>query len=421
MLFNNALQNKSEVVKMLELLPLAGLYSAGVVCISKFIVDGLINKPTVYEEVGTLNKLFQLIDLKNKDQTYVTVKEVIPHDHFKIIRLNIPLGVSHEQVNNATSHIITHYKNDCTLIYEEYDCYFKLYTTKLKDQYAYTTVPTTKKGVSVCLGMSREGAYIYSFTDEYPAILIGGTTGAGKSNLVNAILCNLIENRKDIEMALLDMKGNELNEYEPCQQTIYHTTEPKEAVAYFSVILNEVKMRYKKMGSCRSIESYNAKHPNDPIKYRVIVLEEMMSLLDLKKEYVNKLATVLSKCRACGIYFLLTTQRPTDDVVSSLLGANIGMRIGLKTSKERESINLIERKGLERISVKGRGKFVKDGEMVTLQPFFISEEQIARITQKNARTDAVDSKTMNYKGQNKKPSKTLKTAKKDVLENEWLL
>ena len=171
---------------------------------------------------------------------------------------------------------------------------------------------------------------------------------AGNSVFVNCILCNLIENytSDELELILFDLKGNELNEYADLKHTAYHTRKVTDTVNYFSNLKEEMERRYDLLGNHRDIKSYNKSHPDKLMKYQFIVIEECISLLSHKKAY-DLLGEIMSKGRACGMHFLLTTQRPAADIIPKLAYTHVTTRVGLRTSSSQESRNAIEIQGLE--------------------------------------------------------------------------
>ena len=139
------------------------------------------------------------------------------------------------------------------------------------------------------------------------------------------------------------------------------------------------------------------------MKYQFIVVEECFSLIG-NKEAWHLLGDILSKARACGMHILLTTQRPTSDVIPALVTTHLGIRVGLKTNKAQESKNAIEITGLEKLTTPGSGIINFSGKYEYFQGFFISDEKIEQITAKYRRPIETIQSRIEEKQQIKKPS-----------------
>ncbi len=122
------------------------------------------------------------------------------------------------------------------------------------------------------------------------------------------------------------------------------------------------------------------------------------------KKAWNLLGDILSKARACGIHILLTTQRPTAEVIPALVTTHLGIRVGLKVNKKQESLNAIDMEGLERLTAHGSGIINLSGNYERIQGFYISDKQIEQITSKYRIKKQTQSKTKKApKDQPKKP------------------
>ena len=199
-------------------------------------------------------------------------------------------------------------------------------------------------------------------------------------------MCNLIENYtpNELELVLFDLKGNELNEYMNLEHTIFHTRKVKDTIEYFDQLAKELEQRYERLGNFRDIKAYNKANPDNLMKYQFIVIEECFSLLQYKKHY-EKLGEIMSKARACGMHFMLTTQRPNGDIIPKVAYTHVGIKVGLRTSSAQESINAIEVPGLEKISDRGAGIINLNGRYIFFKGSYISDEQITNIARKYTR------------------------------------
>ena len=339
------------------------------------------SEPFETKEVQALNKIFNECKIKNSSDQVATVSEYIKYDTFTEFYIDIPIGKSVADLEKCINPIETYFKNNASIEYKKNDVCIKLYTKHLKDYYAYRLHKVDKsKGLNVVLGMSRDGVIERNLNTE-PHLSVIGSTGSGKSVYVNNMLCQLIENytADELELVLLDLKGNELNEYRDLEHTKFHTIEVDAAIGYFHTLRAEMHQRYRKLGNHRNIQSYNKANPNQQMKYMFVVVEECYSLIN-KQGAWDVLGDILSKARACGIHILLTTQRPTTDVIPARVTTHLGIRVGLKTNKAQESKNAIETVGLEKLTVPGSGIINFSGKYEYFQGFYISDAQIEKIT-----------------------------------------
>lgn len=361
--------------------------------------------PVECEEVKVLNEIFEECNFKNRKGAFAKVNKFIEYDSYTEFFIDIPLGKSVSDLEKCIEAIETYFKNNASIEYRKNDVYLKLYTTRLKDFYAYKTHRVDKsKGLSVVLGVSRDGVIERSLARE-PHLSVVGSTGGGKSVFVNAMLCQLIENytADELELVLLDLKGNELNEYKGLYHTKFHANDVDAAIDYIPRIKEEMVERYRTLGSHRDIQSYNRVNPTNRLKYQFIVIEECYSLISNQKVWYV-LSDILSKARACGMHFLLTTQRPTTDVIPSTVTTHLGTRVGLKTNKAQESKNAIEITGLEKLSVPGSGIINFSGRYESFQGFYIDDNTIERITAKYRRPVVIEETVVEEFEALKKPS-----------------
>lgn len=337
------------------------------------------------EDIEAINDIFKEKKLKNFKDEYAYVSSKRKYPHYNEYGIQLPLGKTTDELEKCIPAIETYFKNNANVEYRNKCIFIKLYTTDLSKKYTFKAVKVDKtKGLSVFLGNSREGAVIEDLSVN-PHLSVVGATGSGKSVFVNCILCNLIENytEDELELVLFDLKGNELNEYASLKHTVYHTRRVEEAIEYFDVLADELEARYELLGNYRDIKAYNKANPNNRMKYQFIVIEECFSLLQYKKHY-DKLGEVMSKARACGMHFMLTTQRPNGDIIPKVAYTHVGIKVGLRTSSAQESINAIEVPGLEKINDLGAGIINLNGHYVFFKGSYISDEQIIAITKKHA-------------------------------------
>lgn len=198
----------------------------------------------------------------------------------------------------------------------------------------------------IIVGQDVEGNDVCIDFDKCPHILIAGTTGAGKSVLLNNIICNLYGwygkngNRfKSMDLVLIDPKGCEFSQYRGLVNTRF-IDETNDAIQYLREACDEMDFRYKNM---------DTQHRD-----LIIIIDELADLmLKSRFEVEESIVRLAQKGRACGIHLILATQRPTVDVISGLIKANITTRFALKTASIRDSITILDHKGAEELNGNG--------------------------------------------------------------------
>ena len=376
------------------------LVAGAVVGYAYLMVKG---NPMDCKELNDLHEIFEECKLKNSKDALAKVYKFVKYDTYTEFYVDIPIGKSVSDLEKCIEAIETHFKNNASVEYKKNEVYLKIYTTHLKEFYTYRTHKVDKsKGLSVVLGMARDGVIERDLKTD-PHLSVVGATGGGKSVYVNSMLCQLIENYSadELELVLLDLKGNELNEYKDLYHTKYHTSNVNEAINYIRVLREEMVERYERLGNHRTIQSYNKANSNNKMKYQFVVVEECFSLIG-NKETWHILGDILSKARACGMHLLLTTQRPTSDVIPAFVTTHLGIRVGLKTNKAQESKNAIEITGLEKLINPGSGIINFSGKYEYFQGFFISDKQIEKITAKYRRKVATTQTIIEENHQSKK-------------------
>lgn len=341
------------------------------------------------DSIEVLNDIFKEKKVKNFKDEFAYINAKRDCNTFREYYVEIPLGKTVEDIEKCIPAIETYFKNNASVEVKNKRVFIKIYTTDLSDHYEFTPIKVDKtKGLIMYLGNSREGVILENLSVN-PHMSVVGATGSGKSVFVNCSLCNLIENytSEELELILFDLKGNELNEYKDLKHTVFHTRQVTETVSYFANLKQEMERRYEVLGNYRDIKSYNKNHPDDLMKYQFIVIEECFSLISHKKAY-DLLGEIMSKGRACGMHFLLTTQRPAADIIPKLAYTHVTTRVGLRTSSSQESRNAIEIPGLERLSDPGTGIMSLNGNYVYFKSSYISEAMINKITRKHRRLDS---------------------------------
>ncbi|WP_077327573.1 DNA translocase FtsK [Virgibacillus siamensis] len=247
--------------------------------------------------------------------------------------------------------------------------------------------------LTVGLGLSIEGSPLITDIQKMPHGLIAGATGSGKSVCINTILISLLykASHKDVKFMLIDPKMVELAPYNGIPHLISPViTDVKAATAALKWAVNEMEERYDKFVTegVRDVERYNKKMVSqnrieEKLPYMVIVIDELADLMMVSPQDVeDAICRIAQKARACGIHLLLATQRPSVDVITGLIKANIPTRIAFSVSSQVDSRTIMDTNGAEKLLGKGDMLFVENGagKSIRLQGAFVSDEEIERVT-----------------------------------------
>ena len=247
--------------------------------------------------------------------------------------------------------------------------------------------------------MDKQSAGRPLFTDlrRAPHLMIAGTTGSGKSVLLNAILTSLIykSTPNELKFIMIDPKMLELSIYEDIPHLLHPVvTEPIKAAAALKWAVAEMESRYRLLSEegVRDIETHNKniemEDSDDKLErwlpYIVIVIDELADLMMVAPSEIKESVTRLSqKARAAGIHLIVATQRPSADIVAGLLKANFPTRISFHVSSKIDSRIILDTGGAESLLGKGDMLFLKPGasSLIRLQGALISDEEREQITE----------------------------------------
>ena len=253
------------------------------------------------------------------------------------------------------------------------------------------------KRLMVPLGKSIMGEIGVCEINKMPHLLIAGTTGSGKSVCVNGIICSILMRAKpdEVKLAMIDPKVVELS----CYNGIPHlmcpvVSDPKQAAILLQKMVAEMEKRYhmfantgtKKIeGYNEYVEKYNKKHPDEPMEkmpYAVIIIDELSDLMMVAaKEVEDSILRITQKARAAGIHLIVATQRPSTEVITGLIKANIPSRIAFAVGSGIDSRTILDQVGAEKLLGKGDMFFLPIGmnSPIRIQGSFITDDEIQRI------------------------------------------
>lgn len=230
----------------------------------------------------------------------------------------------------------------------------------------------------LALGKKPNGDDIVIDLTEMPHLLVGGSTGSGKSVLLHTIINSLIANKKkDIKLVILDPKRIEFSNYEESAHLFYPIAKDvNESIFVLRSLIAEMEDRFiiLEKNKCKNISEYDGCMP-----YIVVIIDELADLMISSRKYVQEsICKLAQKSRACGIHLVIATQRPSVDVITGTIKANFPVRISCKVSSATDSRVILDKNGAERLL--GKGDAVIDGLNFSLERFqvaFISDEEVA--------------------------------------------
>lgn len=211
----------------------------------------------------------------------------------------------------------------------------------------------------VPIGQDVEGNKIYGEIAKMPHMLVAGSTGSGKSVFINGMIASLLMKNTpyDLKLILIDPKMVEFKQYAELDYVKYITNTDK-AISTLSKLCDEMDRRYNVMANegCRDLDSYNYKFPSKRMPRIVMVIDEMADMMIDKKygkQVEKNIIRIAQKARACGIHMILATQRPSREVVTGLIKANIPCRVCLSVMSRTDSMVVLDQIGAEKLQGHG--------------------------------------------------------------------
>jgi S-DNA-T family DNA segregation ATPase FtsK/SpoIIIE len=245
--------------------------------------------------------------------------------------------------------------------------------------------------LTVWLGKDIGGKAIGTDLAKQPHILIAGTTGSGKSGCVNALLSSILlrATPNEVRLVLVDPKQVELNHYEAIPHLLTPVvTSPRLAANVLQNLIREMEQRYTHMAPLRArniieLNKIRVKMGEAPLPYILCVIDELADLMMVAPtEVEDSIIRLAQKARAVGIHLVLATQRPSADVITGLIKANVPARIAFAVSSQVDSRVILDSGGAESLLGQGDMLFrpVEEGRPKRVQGAFISEEEIEKLT-----------------------------------------
>ena len=260
-----------------------------------------------------------------------------------------------------------------------------------------TSKEKSDNNILVALGKDLMGNSIVADIAKMPHLLVAGSTGSGKSVCVNSMICSILMRYKpsDVKLVLVDPKKVELSNYNGTPHLLCPVvTDPKKASIVLQKIVSEMEKRYEKFSDTgvKKISEYNSyiekenkKNPESPLSkmpYIVVIIDELADLmLVASKEVEDSIMRITQMARAAGIHLIVATQRPSTDIITGVVKANIPSRISFAVASQIDSRTILDASGAEKLLGKGDMLFfpIGDSTPTRVQGTFVSEDEIAAV------------------------------------------
>ncbi len=264
-----------------------------------------------------------------------------------------------------------------------------VYLKSLIESKEYKSIGTS---IPFALGKDIAGKSIVAEINKMPHLLIAGATGAGKSVCINTLIMSILFKAKpdEVKLILVDPKVVELSVYNGLPHLLIPVvTDPRKAANALNWAVSEMTSRYKvfAQNSVRDIATYNEKmlkEGNEKMPHIVIIIDELADLMTVAssevEEYITRIAQL---ARACGMHLVIATQRPSVDVITGVIKANIPSRIAFAVSSQIDSRTILDAGGAEKLLGKGDMLYHPIGlpKPIRIQGTFISDDEIKRVVE----------------------------------------
>ncbi|MBQ8997797.1 MAG: DNA translocase FtsK [Clostridium sp.] len=355
----------------------------------------LLFKLILKKDSFDIEKFFQICKLKNSVEEHPTLyKKIDIPDGVKYI-MTIPTSLSLKDFQKYQDALAQQTNTVIDMKYK--NSFIEITSTTAKDElkklYQYENIKAQpiSKGINIPVGYSLSGLEsIKLFSNSHSYIV--GSTGGGKSVCIKSILTFLTTNFSENELSLYlgDLKYVELALFKSCRIVKEFRTSVEDVTDMIRDLLNETEERYRMFESVgvTCIQDYNKKFSSDKMKYQILVVEEIVNLLqDGKKRAMKMLKRLISISRSAGLYVILTTQRPSADIIDVIVKANISNRIVFRTESSKDSVIALDEEGAENLDIPGRGILKVGSKKVVFQGFYIEDDEVKKLIKPYLKTE----------------------------------
>jgi S-DNA-T family DNA segregation ATPase FtsK/SpoIIIE len=247
---------------------------------------------------------------------------------------------------------------------------------------------TPKSKLKIPLGKDIFGVPVAANIEKMPHLLVAGATGSGKSVAINSIILALLFNARpsEVRLVLVDPKMLELSLYNDIPHLLTPVvTQPKKAAETLRALVAEMERRYRQLAEkgAKNIDSYNRTVPESQrLPYIVVIIDELADLMmTVQREVEDSIMRLAQMARAAGIHLIVATQRPSVDVITGLIKANLPSRISFQVSSKTDSRTILDANGAEALLGMGDMLFLPPGSahVVRVHGCFVSEDDIKRV------------------------------------------
>ena len=287
------------------------------------------------------------------------------------------------KVNRISLELKVALNDDAVNVYRQ-GRYLNIERRKLLDVVKFKSIIDSnfykRPGLLLALGKDLQGNRVHTDLAKAPHMLIAGATGSGKSETVHAILASLISRNaaQPCAITIIDMKGTEFR-YCKDADFVWLIDSVNDALRALQAFCIEMDTRYKELAEidCADVSEAYEKGYNKDVRFvpQVIIIDELADLMLQNRQVEKEIIRIAQKGRAAGLHLILATQRPSRDVVTGLIKANVPTKIALATSTAVNSRVILDEGGAERLYGKGDMLFKKNGgSPIRLQGAYVSDE-----------------------------------------------
>ena len=258
----------------------------------------------------------------------------------------------------------------------------------------YKTIEIKKENdITINFGTDENNNILSVNIEKLPHLLVAGTTGSGKSVFLNSLILSLVYtyDTSDLRLCLVDPKRTEFSFFNDLPHLLYNNIFSFDyTILLLYEIIKEMYQRYNilKNNNCKNIKEYNEKYSNDKMYKIIVIIDEVADLMAQDKKAIEtRLCRIAQLSRACGIYLIIATQRPSTDIITGLIKANFPSRLCFKVASIYDSKTILDKKGAEQLKGNGDALFksVEMTEPLRVQTPFIKTQTIERILKNEKR------------------------------------